>query len=280
MYLGVGIRADLLDVVVSVILATFFTLALALARAARRLRSLELGVLLLVRRLGLFDLIVGISANPLELGFFFLEGGLGSLNLLVSVGSDLFDIRIPGGRLGEFSLERLLVLLHRLDQFVRNLQLDLFLVQLGLELFYGGLYTGRERGIRLLRVLLLLRRGQLLLHLSVRRLRPLNLGVSVRAKPLSLLVRRRHLRARGLQLVLQLLGLVRLRVGGVERGGCHGAALRLLPLQRRPRRRRLRLERLDALVQRLRLGSLRLGSLRVRLFSGDELGILGLELGS
>ena len=278
MYLGVGIRADLLDVVVSVILATFFTLALALARAARRLRSLELGVLLLVRRLGLFDLIVGISANPLELGFFFLEGGLGSLNLLVSVGSDLFDIRIPGGRLGEFSLERLLVLLHRLDQFVRNLQLDLFLVQLGLELFYVGLYTGRERGIRLLRVLL--RRGQLLLHLSVRRLRPLNLGVSVRAKPLSLLVRRRHLRARGLQLVLQLLGLVRLRVGGVERGGCHGAALRLLPLQRRPRRRRLRLERLDARVQRLRLGSLRLGSLRVRLFSGDELGILGLELGS
>ena len=278
MYLGVGIRADLLDVVVSVILATFFTLALALARAARRLRSLELRVLLLVRRLGLFDLIVGISANPLELGFFFLEGGLGSLNLLVSVGSDLFDIRIPGGRLGEFSLERLLVLLHRLDQFVRNLQLDLFLVQLGLELFYVGLYTGRERGIRLLRVLLL--RGQLLLHLSVRRLRPLNLGVSVRAKPLSLLVRRRHLRARGLQLVLQLLGLVRLRVGGVERGGCHGAALRLLPLQRRPRLRRIRLERLDALVQRLRLGSLRLGSLRVRLFSGRELGILGLELGS
>ena len=278
MYLGVGIRADLLDVVVSVILATFFTLALALARAARRLRSLELRVLLLVRRLGLFDLIVGISANPLELGFFFLEGGLGPLNLLVGVGSDLFDIRIPGGRLGEFSLERLLVLLHRLDQFVRNLQLDLFLVQLGLELFYVGLYTGRERGIRLLRVLL--RRGQLLLHLSVRRLRPLNLGVSVRAKPLSLLVRRRHLRARGLQLVLQLLGLVRLRVGGVERGGCHGAALRLLPLQRRPRLRRLRLERLDALVQRLRLGSLRLGSLRVRLFSGRELGILGLELGS
>ena len=144
MYLGVGIRADLLDVVVSVILATFFTLALALARAARRLRSLELGVFFLVRRLGLFDLIVGISANPLELGFFFLEGGLGSLNLLVSVGSDLFDIRIPGGRLGEFSLERLLVLLHRLDQFVRNLQLDLFLVQLGLEFFYVGLYTGRE----------------------------------------------------------------------------------------------------------------------------------------
>ena len=62
--------------------ATFFTLALALARAARRLRSLELCVLLLVRRLGLFDIIVGISANPLELGFFFLEGGLGPLNLL------------------------------------------------------------------------------------------------------------------------------------------------------------------------------------------------------
>ena len=266
LYLGVGVGADLLDIIgVVALLPTLFTFSLPLT-LTDRLRSPELRVLFLISRLGLFDLVVCIRANSLELGLFFLVGGFGPLNLCVGIRADLFNVGtsgIPAVRGREFLLQRLLVLFHRLDQFVRNLELGLFLVQLGLE-----------RGIG---ALLRLRRRQLLLHRSVRSLRPLNLRVGVDANLLRPFVRRLQLRAQCFQLVLQLLGLVRLRVGGIERGGGHRAALQFLPLQRRLRLRHLRLERLDALVQLLRPRSLRRGCLRVGLFLGSRFVFFGSE---
>ena len=78
--------------------------------------------------------------------------------------------------------------------------------------------------------------------------------------------------------MLQLLGLVRLRVGGIERGGGHRAALQFLPLQRRFRLSHLRLERLDALLQLLCPRSLRRRCLRVSLFSRLRFFFFGSEL--